>query len=67
MTCAVCGNGDRVPATRPYVEEKNGRVAVVTQTWLDGPVARALDVLLTDMLSHDILGVRGFDYPATAA
>ena len=71
MSCAVCGNGERVPATKPYVEEKDGRIAVVTgvpvtvcescgETWLDAPVAHALDALLTEMLSHDTLGVRAF-------
>ncbi len=78
MSCAVCGNGERVPATKPYVEEKNGRIAVVTgvpvtvcescgDTWLDAPTAHALDELLTDMLAHDNLAVRTFGSPATAA
>lgn len=78
MSCKVCGNGERVPATRPYVEEKNGHVAVVTgvpvtvcdscgETWLDAPVAHALDALLTEMLSQDTLGVRAFTESATAA
>lgn len=78
MSCTVCGNGERVPATRPYVEEKNGHVAVVTgvpvtvcescgETWLDASVAHALDALLTEMLSHDTLGVRAFAESATAA
>lgn len=78
MSCAVCGNGERVPATKPYVEEKDGRIAVVTgvpvtvcescgDTWLDSPVAHALDAMLTEMLSQDMLGVRAFSSPATAA
>lgn len=78
MSCAVCGNGERVATTKPYVEEKDGRIAVVTgvpvtvcdscgETWLDAPVAHALDALLSDMLSHDILGVRAFTESATAA
>jgi len=78
MSCNVCGNGERVPTTRPYVVEKNGHVAVVTgvpvtvcdscgQTWLDARVAHTLDALLTEMLSKDTLGVRAFAEPATAA
>lgn len=78
MSCTVCGSGERVPATKPYVEEKNGHVAVVTgvpvtvcdscgETWLDATVAQALDALLTEMLSHDTLAVRAFGESATAA
>ncbi len=78
MSCNICGNGERVPATRPYVEEKNGHVAVVTgvpvtvcdscgETWLDASIAHTLDALLTEMLSQDTLGVRAFAEPATAA
>lgn len=78
MSCAVCGNGERVPATRPYAEEKDGRIAVVTgvpvtvcescgETWLDASVAHALDAMLTDMVSHDTLAVRPFAGSATAA
>lgn len=78
MSCEVCGNGERVPANKPYAEEKDGRVAVVTgvpvtvcescgETWLDAPVAHALDAMLTEMLSHDTLAVRPFATPATAA
>lgn len=78
MSCAVCGNGERVPATKPYVEEKDGRIAVITgvpvtvcescgDTWLDAPVAHTLDAMLTEMLSQDTFGVRPFATPATAA
>lgn len=78
MSCTVCGNGERVPATKPYVEEKNGHIAVVTgvpvtvcdscgETWLSAAVAHALDALLTEMLSQDTLGVRAFTESATAA
>lgn len=78
MGCAVCGNGERVPATKPYVEEKNGHVAVVTgvpvticdscgETWLDASVAQSLDTLLTEILSQDTLGVRAFSESTTAA
>jgi len=72
MTCAVCGNGERAPATKPYVEEKDGRIAVVTGVPVTlcescGAVAHALDALLTEMLSHDTLGVRAFAASTTAA
>lgn len=30
MRCEVCGNGDRRPGRKPYVAQKDGRVAVVT-------------------------------------
>ncbi len=78
MSCTVCGSGERAPATKPYVEERDGRIAVVTgvpvticescgETWLEAPVAHALDVLLTEILSQDTLGVRAFTEPAPAA
>ncbi|WP_454295697.1 type II toxin-antitoxin system MqsA family antitoxin [Salana multivorans] len=78
MSCTVCGNGERVPATKPYVEERDGHIAVVTgvpvticescgATWLEAPVAHALDALLSEILSQDTLGVRAFAEPAPAA
>lgn len=78
MSCKVCGNGERVPATKPYVEEKDGHVAVVTgvpvtlcdscgETWIDASVAHVLDALLTEMLRHDTLSVRAFAESASAA
>lgn len=67
-----------MPATRPYVEEKDGRIAVVTgvpvtvcescgDTWLDAPVAHTPDAMLTEMLRHDTMVVRPFTPSATAA
>jgi YgiT-type zinc finger domain-containing protein len=52
--CGVCDNGERFPTRRPYVEERDGRVAVVTavpveeclacgEVWIDEAVARRLD------------------------
>lgn len=42
-------------------------MAVSTPTWLDGPVAHAIDALLTEMLKQDTPGVRAFAESATAA
>ena len=54
MRCDVCGSGERQPANRPYVAQKDCRVAVVTdmpveecpacgETWFDEQVALTLD------------------------
>lgn len=69
MECSGCG--DRIPATKPYVEETDGRVAVVTgvpvtacescgETWLKEDDAIALDAMLTDILKTHAVGVRPF-------
>lgn len=42
-------------------------MAVSTPTWLDGPVAHAIDALLTEMLKQDTPDVRAFAESATAA
>lgn len=71
MRCAVCDNGERRPARRPYVEERGHRVAVVTgvpveecpacgEIWLAEPVALRLDALLTQMLATETVAVRPF-------
>jgi YgiT-type zinc finger domain-containing protein len=71
MRCAVCGNGERRPTRRPYVEERGHRVAVVTgvpveecpacgEIWLAEPVALRLDALLTQMLATETVAVRPF-------
>ncbi|MGB6161740.1 MAG: YgiT-type zinc finger protein [Pseudonocardiaceae bacterium] len=71
MRCAVCDNGERRPARRPYVEERGNRVAVVTsvpveecpacgEIWLAEPVALRLDALLTQMLATEVIAVRPF-------
>jgi YgiT-type zinc finger domain-containing protein len=79
MRCGVCDNGERVPARRPYVEERDHRVAVVTavpveecpacgEVWIDEAVALRLDSLLTEMLSTETVAVRPFpDTEASAA
>jgi len=71
MSCNVCGNGERVPARKPYVEEKDGRVAVVTgvpvticdacgETWLAHDVAHTLDRQLAEMLKTELVAIRAF-------
>jgi YgiT-type zinc finger domain-containing protein len=71
MRCGVCDNGERRPARRPYVEERDERVAVVTgvpveecpacgEIWLDEAVALRLDALLTEMLATETVAVRPF-------
>lgn len=71
MRCESCDNGDRRPATRPYVQQKGDRVAVVTQVpveecpscgevWFAEDVALRLDELLTEMLSTELVAVRPF-------
>jgi YgiT-type zinc finger domain-containing protein len=71
MRCAVCDNGERLPAHKPYVEERDHRIAVVTgvpveecpacgEVWLDEQVALRLDALLTEMLSTETFAVRPF-------
>jgi len=68
-----------VPARRPYVEQRGGKVAVVTdvpveecsacgETWLDEDIALRLDSLLSDMLATETFAVRPFtDVEHTAA
>lgn len=77
MRCETCRNGERRPARRPQVAQKNERVAVVTdvpvqecpscgEIWLEESVALKLDALLTQMLSDEVVAIR--PYPeATAA
>lgn len=78
MRCSVCDNGERQPARRPYVEERDQRLAVVTgvpveecpacgEIWLDEAVAIRLDSLLTEMLCTETLAVRPFPDLAAAA
>jgi len=79
MRCDVCDNGERRPARRPYVEERDHRVAVVTsvpveecpacgEIWIDEAVALRLDSLLTEMLATETVAVRPFpETEATAA
>lgn len=71
MRCPGCANGERRPGRRPYVDERGGRVAVVTdvpveecpacgEVWLDEAVALRLDALLTEMLKAEVVAVRPF-------
>jgi len=79
MRCRCLRHGERGPARRPYVEEREHRVAVVTavpveecpacgEVWIDEAVALRLDSLLTEMLSTETVAVRPFpETEATAA
>lgn len=78
MRCEVCDNGDRRPARRPYVDERAGRVAVVTdvpveecsacgEVWFVEEVAHRLDELLTEMLATELVAVRPYTEAASTA
>lgn len=78
MRCDTCDNGDRRPARRPYVDERDGRIAVVTdvpvtecpacgEVWFDEDVAVRLDELLRDMLASELVAIRSFDEPSSTA
>lgn len=78
MRCEVCDNGDRRPARRPYVDERDGRVAVVTdipveecpacgEVWFAEQVALRLDELLTEMLATELVAVRPYTEAAPTA
>ena len=78
MRCEVCGHGQRVPARKPYVEERDGRVAVVTsvpvttcdacgETWLAADVAHTLDSQLSEMLATELVAIRAFSEPHAVA
>ncbi|MGH3752457.1 MAG: YgiT-type zinc finger protein [Pseudonocardiaceae bacterium] len=71
MRCAVCDNGERRPARRPYVEEREHQVVVVTgvpveecpacgEIWFDEEVVLHLDALLTEMLATETVAIRPF-------
>ncbi len=75
MRCEVCRNGERRPARKPYVAQKDSRVAVVTdipveecpacgEVWFDENVALTLDSLLTEMLATETIAIR--PYPEAA-
>ncbi len=60
--CEVCDNGERLPATRSRIAERDGRTAVVLgvpveecpacgQIWLTMDVAKQLDVLFDQLLA----------------
>jgi YgiT-type zinc finger domain-containing protein len=78
MRCDSCDNGDRQPATRPYVEQRDERVAVVTEVpveecpacgevWFVEEVAIRLDELLREMLATELVAVRPYSEPASTA
>lgn len=78
MCCEVCDTGDRRPTRRPYVEQREGRVAVVTdvpveecpscgEVWFAEEVALRLDEILTEMLATDFVVVRPYTEAASTA
>lgn len=78
MRCEICDNGDRRPGRRPYVETRDGRVAVVTdvpvsecpacgEVWFAEEVALRLDELLTGMLATELVAIRTYSEAAPTA
>ncbi|MGH8998877.1 MAG: YgiT-type zinc finger protein [Acidimicrobiia bacterium] len=78
MRCDVCDNGDRRPERRPYVEQREDRIAVVTgvpveecpacgEVWFVEGVALRLDQLLTDMIANDVVAIRPYDEATPSA
>lgn len=78
MRCETCDNGERRPARRPYVDEREGRIAVVTEVpvsecpacgevWLEEGVALRLDGLLRTMLASESVAIRPFGEPSSTA
>lgn len=78
MRCDVCDNGDRRPGRRPYVQQRGGRVAVVTdvpveecpacgEVWFAEEVALRLDGLLTEMLAAELVAIRPYDEATPSA
>lgn len=62
MRCEVCENGERIPAHRARLAERDGRIALVLgvpveicpacgQVWLTMDVAKRLDVLFDRLLA----------------
>jgi YgiT-type zinc finger domain-containing protein len=74
--CERCDNGDRRPASRARVAEREGRTAVVLgvpveecpacgEVWLSMDVAKRLDAMFTEMLSLDVeVATRHYDAAA---
>ncbi len=63
--CEHCDNGERRPATKPQVAQREGRTAVVLdvpveeceacgQVWLSMDVAKRLDVIFDEMLAGNV-------------
>lgn len=78
MRCDACDNGDRRPARRPYVDERDGRIAVITDVpvsecpacgdvWLEEGVALRLDQLLRAMLASELVAIRSWAEPSSTA
>jgi len=78
MRCAICGTGSLRPATRPRVVERDGKVAVIRDVpvlecdncgdvYLDGEVAKQLDVLFRRLLDGPVDQVVAHFDPAAAA
>lgn len=78
MRCESCDNGDRRPASRPYVQQKGDRVAVVTnvpveecpscaEVWFAEDVPLRLDELLREMLSTELVAVWPFSQSTPSA
>jgi YgiT-type zinc finger domain-containing protein len=77
--CEECGNGQRRPALRARVAERDGRTALVLgvpvevcdscgQVWLTMDVAKRLDELFTAMLATDVeVATRHFEPSRTSA
>ncbi len=71
MRCEVWDNGARRPARRPYVDQRDGRVAVVTdipveecpacgEVWFAEQVALRVDEPLTEMLTTELVAARPY-------
>lgn len=71
MRCEICENGDRRPGRRPYVDTRDGRVAVVTdvpvsecpacgEVWFAEKVAVRLAEVLTGMLAGELVAIRSY-------
>jgi len=77
--CEECGNGQRRPALRATVAEKDGHTALVLgvpvevcypcgQVWLTMDIAKRLDELFTAMLAIDVeVATRHFEPSRTSA
>jgi YgiT-type zinc finger domain-containing protein len=79
IRCERCNQGERLPARRANVAERDGKVAVVLdvpmeecpacgERWLSWDVAHRLDEMLTAMLAGDLeVATRHFDQPDRTA
>ena len=78
MRCDTCDNGERRPAIRARVAEKNGATAVVLgvpveecpscgQVWLTMPIAIQLDATFNRLLNSGAEVAQAHWQPAVAA